>query len=42
MGNCPAVRILAAVAQAMQLKEGDDIEILVADANTFAVQKAAG
>lgn len=39
-GNSLAVRIPAAVAQALQLKEGDDIEILVADANTFAIRRA--
>ncbi|EHM53410.1 AbrB/MazE/SpoVT family DNA-binding domain-containing protein [Cardiobacterium valvarum] len=38
-GNSLAVRIPAAVAQALQLKEGDDIEILVADANTFAIRR---
>lgn len=39
-GNSLAVRIPAAVAQALQLKEGDNIEILVADANTFAIRRA--
>ena len=40
-GNSLAVRIPAAVARALQLKEGDDIEILVADANTFAIRRTA-
>lgn len=38
-GNSLAVRIPAAVAQALELKEGDDIEIIVAEPGTFAIRK---
>lgn len=38
-GNSLAVRIPAAVAQALELKEGDDIEILVAEPRVFAIRK---
>ena len=40
-GNSLAVRIPAAVAQALELKEGDDIEILVAEPRAFAIRKRA-
>ena len=40
-GNSLAVRIPAAVAQALELKEGDDIEILVAEPRGFAIRKRA-
>lgn len=40
-GNSLAVRIPAAVAQALELKEGDDIEILVAEPRVFAIRKRA-
>jgi len=36
-GNSLAVRIPAAVVDALELKEGDEIEIHVADAREFAV-----
>ena len=36
-GNSLAVRLPAAVVDALALKEGDDIQIDVADARTFAV-----
>ena len=39
-GNSLAVRLPAAVVEALNLKEGDDIEIHVADARTFGVRKS--
>lgn len=41
-GNSLAVRLPAAVVEALQLKEGDDIEIHVASERSFAVEKKAG
>ena len=41
-GNSLAVRIPAAVAEALELKEGDEIEIHVAGARTFAVARKPG
>ncbi len=38
-GNSLAVRLPAAVVEALGLKEGDDIEIHVADARTFGVSR---
>jgi len=38
-GNSLAVRLPAAVVEALGLAEGDDIEIEVADARHFAVKK---
>lgn len=38
-GNSLAVRLPAAVVEAMQLKDGDDIEIIAANAKTLAVDK---
>ena len=38
-GNSLAVRLPAAVVEALDLKEGDDIEIHVADTRTFEVSK---
>lgn len=38
-GNSLAVRIPAAVVEALELKEGDEIEIHVADARAFAVAR---
>ena len=40
-GNSLAVRLPASVVEALQLKEGDDIEIHVAGARVFEVKKAA-
>ncbi|MFY9976137.1 MAG: AbrB/MazE/SpoVT family DNA-binding domain-containing protein [Chromatiaceae bacterium] len=37
-GNSLAVRLPAAVVEALALKEGDDIEILVADERRFEVR----
>jgi antitoxin MazE len=41
-GNSLGIRIPAAVVDALDLKEGDDIEIVVADARSFGVKRAAG
>jgi antitoxin MazE len=40
-GNSFAVRLPASVVEALQLKEGDDIEIHVIGARTFEVSKSA-
>ena len=39
-GNSLAVRLPAAVVQALELKEGDNIEIGVAGARHFEIKKA--
>jgi antitoxin MazE len=39
-GNSLAVRLPAAVVEALGLKEGDDIEIHVEDSRVFSVKKA--
>jgi antitoxin MazE len=41
-GNSLAVRLPAALVEALELKEGDEIEIHVADAHTFAVARKPG
>lgn len=41
-GNSLAVRIPASVVEALELREGDDIEIVVDDGRTFAVRKKPG
>jgi len=41
-GNSLAVRLPAAVVEALELKEGDHIEIQVAGKRAFAVSKALG
>ncbi len=41
-GNSLAVRLPASVVEALDLKEGDDIEIDVAGARHFSISKAAG
>jgi antitoxin MazE len=38
-GNSLAVRLPAIVVEALQLKDGDDIEIEVADARHFGIRK---
>ena len=40
-GNSLAVRLPAAVVEALRLKEGDEIEIQVASARAFEVSKRA-
>jgi antitoxin MazE len=39
-GNSLAIRLPAAVVEALGLKEGDDIEIQVAGARSFEIAKA--
>lgn len=41
-GNSLAVRLPAAVVEALGLSEGDEIEILVAEARRFTVARKAG
>jgi antitoxin MazE len=41
-GNSLAVRIPAAVAEALELREGDDIEIRIADRREFALSRRPG
>ena len=41
-GNSLAVRLPAAVIDALELKEGDEIEIHVADARQFAIARKPG
>ena len=41
-GNSLAVRLPAAVIDALELKEGDDIEIHVADEREFGVSRRPG
>jgi antitoxin MazE len=41
-GNSLAVRLPAAVVEAMQLKEGDHIEIHVVGAGSFEIEKKPG
>lgn len=41
-GNSLAVRLPNTVVEALSLKEGDEIEIDVADARQFAVKRKAG
>ncbi|MQT88059.1 AbrB/MazE/SpoVT family DNA-binding domain-containing protein [Pseudomonas nabeulensis] len=41
-GNSLAVRLPATLVEALELREGDDIEIIVDDARTFAVRKKPG
>jgi len=41
-GNSLAVRLPAAVVEALQLKEGDDIEIRIADRRQFEIARKPG
>lgn len=41
-GNSLAVRIPAAVVEALQLREGDEIEISIADAREFVIARKPG
>jgi len=41
-GNSLAVRLPAAVVEALDLKEGDDIEIHVADQRSFGIARKPG
>jgi antitoxin MazE len=40
-GNSLAIRIPASVVEALGLKEGDNVEIVVEGAKSFSIQKAA-
>jgi antitoxin MazE len=40
-GNSLAVRLPAAVVEALKLQEGDDIEIHIVDSRTFEIDKSA-
>jgi antitoxin MazE len=41
-GNSLAVRLPAAVVEALKLKEGDEIEIYIADGRRFGVARKPG
>ncbi|MGV8399299.1 AbrB/MazE/SpoVT family DNA-binding domain-containing protein [Pseudomonas aeruginosa] len=41
-GNSLAVRLPASVVEALELREGDDIEIVVDEPRTFAISKKPG
>lgn len=41
-GNSLAIRLPAGVVEALGLKEGDDIEVHIADAREFAVARKPG
>ncbi|HXQ67423.1 MAG TPA: AbrB/MazE/SpoVT family DNA-binding domain-containing protein [Alphaproteobacteria bacterium] len=41
-GNSLAIRLPAAVVEALKLKEGDDIEIFVADGRELGVSRKPG
>ena len=41
-GNSLAIRLPATVVEALSLKEGDDIEVVVAEDRTFGVKRKAG
>ncbi len=41
-GNSLAVRLPVAVVEALALKEGDEIEILVSGARTFEIKRRPG
>ncbi len=38
-GNSLSIRIPAAVIEALELEEGDDIEVVVANESTFGIRK---
>ena len=41
-GNSMAIRLPASVVQALELHEGDDIEVLIAGERVFRVKKKPG
>ncbi len=41
-GNSLAIRIPIAIIEALKLREGDDIEVLIADDRVFKVKKKLG
>lgn len=41
-GNSLALRLPAAVVEALELKEGDDIEVIVAESRRFGIARKPG
>jgi antitoxin MazE len=41
-GNSLAIRLPAALVEALQLREGDDIEVVIAEERVFQVRKKPG
>ncbi|MGO9315548.1 MAG: AbrB/MazE/SpoVT family DNA-binding domain-containing protein [Syntrophobacteraceae bacterium] len=41
-GNSLAIRLPASVVQALELREGDEIEVTIADERVFQVRKKPG
>lgn len=41
-GNSLAIRLPASVVEALELREGDDIEVIIADERVFKVKKNPG
>ncbi|SCY09379.1 transcriptional regulator/antitoxin, MazE [Nitrosospira sp. Nl5] len=41
-GNSLAIRLPASVVEALELREGDDIEVMIADERVFKVKKKPG
>ena len=41
-GNSLAIRLPASIVEVLELKEGDDIEVLASGKRTFEVQKIPG
>jgi antitoxin MazE len=41
-GNSLAIRLPASVVEALELHEGDDIEVIVADERVFQIRKKPG
>jgi antitoxin MazE len=41
-GNSLAIRLPAAVVEALELREGDEIEVVVADERVFRVRRKPG
>ena len=41
-GNSLAIRLPASVVEALQLREGDEIEVLIAEERVFKIRKKPG
>ena len=41
-GNSLAIRLPAAVVEALKLNEGDDIEVIIADERVFQIRRKPG
>ena len=41
-GNSLAIRLPASVVEALKIREGDDIEVIIADERVFKVRKKPG